>query len=90
MQQEKEEYLTRIGEKKNEVKQIDEILLPNQLHVMEQASEKLTAYSAEFVENVGIPFFDNALANLSIDRIKEDANRNYIQKSSKLRSAREN
>ena len=90
LQQEKEEYLTRIGEKKNEVKQIDEILLPNQLHVMEQASEKLTAYSAEFVENVGIPFFDNALANLSIDRIKEDANRNYIQKSSKLRSAREN
>ncbi|MEI3533461.1 MAG: hypothetical protein V8Q90_07690 [Bacilli bacterium] len=27
LQQEKEEYLTRIGEKKNEVKQIDEILL---------------------------------------------------------------
>lgn len=86
---EKDNLLTRIGELKNECRSLEENLIPNQKQSLELYQTKLASFDPEFVESECLPYFENAVRSLSLTRIREEANRNFAQKQSKLRGAKD-
>lgn len=86
---ENEQLHTRIGELTSQLNGLRENLIPNQQAMVQSYQEKLTRYDAEFVDSTCIPFFENARNNLPLSQIKDEANRNYAQKLSKLRGSKD-
>lgn len=87
---EKEEMLIEQGALNNQVERLVKEVIPAHEEQLRIYGDKLAGYDPNFVNEVCVPFFENALMKIqSLSKIKEDARTRYIQMQSRQKNAKD-
>lgn len=87
---EKEEMLIEQGALNNQVERLNNEIIPAHEEQVRFYAQKLASYDVDFVNEICVPFFENALEKIkSLSKIKEDARTRYIQMQSRQKGAKD-
>jgi energy-coupling factor transporter ATP-binding protein EcfA2 len=89
IQSEKDALLVEKGGLANQSATLEKDLIPNKRNVMDFMGKKLLEFDPKLVEEKFDPFFEKAAANLSMAKIKLEAQTLYVQTQDKLKSTRD-
>lgn len=82
----KDELLLERGGLEEQITSLKNDLIPARTQSLSFMGEKLLQYNPEMVESRYAPFFDNAMENLPLDKIKQQAKAHYVQTQNKMKT----
>jgi energy-coupling factor transporter ATP-binding protein EcfA2 len=89
IQGEKDKLLIEKGGLENIIRQLESDLIPNKRNSVDFMGQKLLGFDQTLVNEKFEPFYEQALANLSLVKIKAQAQTLYVQTQDKLKSTKD-
>lgn len=90
LEKEREEMFVERGSISSELDRLTKITIPATENSLKILAQKLASYDPTFVNEVCVPFFENAMKKIpSLDNIKREANSSFIKMQSRLKNLKD-